>query len=924
MKLVHFDLQSPPLLQAARYLLASVIQPASANGSPPVVVVPGKRAGRRLLELLVEEAAAVGKPLVPPTIITLARLPEMLYQPQRQLADDTTQHLAWISAMRATPREQLSQFCPALPEVDDLIGWLRLAELLTELHNELAAHLLDFSDVAKDGDSLGAFNESSRWKLLAGLQAKYLRVLDDLQVWDRQTARQVAIEKHECQIDRPVVLVGTVDLNRAQRKMLDQVSGQVTSLVFAAPSWRDRFDAHGCVIPQAWEHAPIDVETRQISVVDGPSDQADTVIRELAALDGRYREDEITLGMVDARLVPTVLQRLEECDLRGRYGPGTPLVATGPYRLLAATAEYLQSHRFDDFAALVRQPALITYIGRHVKGDWLSKCDQYATDHLPWRIDGSWFPKSPASTVVQQVHECVERWLSELRQGERPWSDWGKPIVQLLLTTYGADQLDAAQASDRGVADACEAIADGLQKQASVHPALAPRVSGSLALQLALRNLQSATIPPTDPDGIEMLGWLDLPWDDAPVLMLIGFNEEKVPSRRGGDLFLPNALRRHLELEDDGHMYARDAYALALIAATRTQLRVIAGRRTVEGDPLLPSRLLFACDEQTAAQRALSWFGEQRSKPRIVLPKGLRSGAKNSKFLPPMPRKLEQPIESLRVTQFKAYLACPYRFYLDHCERLKALTDEVEELDGGQFGTLLHTVLKHFADSDLSTSVSEEEIYEGLSSVLDRELRHDFGAEPLPAVMIQAEQARERLRGFARWQAGRSREGWQIRFSEKPFDDLDVKLVVDHQPMKLKGRVDRIDFNEQQNRWALLDYKTGDSTKKPDPEHRLRDGTWVDLQLPLYRHLAGPLDMQGPIDLGYIGLSKTKDNVGLFLAEWSSDDLAEAEEAAATVVRKIRQELFWPPSTEVNELWDQYAALLAGFTDDEAAAARSV
>ncbi|MBS0208423.1 MAG: PD-(D/E)XK nuclease family protein [Planctomycetes bacterium] len=924
MKLVHIDLERPPLAAAAEYLLASVLRPAGAGDQPPIVVVPGRRAGRRLLELLVEQSAAADQPLVPPKIITLAQLPELLYEPRRQLADEVTQHHAWIRALREMPREALAQFCPALPDSEDLLGWLSLAELLTGLHNDLAAHLLDFQDVARDGVKLGAFNESARWQLLAELQARYLQVLDNLQVWDRQTARRVAIDKSECRLDRPVILVGTVDLNLAQRRMLGQVSDRVTSLVFARPAWRERFDAHGCVVPAAWAEATIPLETNQIAIVDGPGEQADEVIRTLAALDGRRAADDITLGMIDPALVATVEQRLEECGLQGRYGPGTPLSASGPYRLLLAAAEYLDAPRFDRFAALVRQPALHNWLGGRVTGDWLSACDKYVVNHLPWRIDGSWFPDTREAATVREVHRHVEQWLAELRQPAQPWPEWGQAIAHLLLTVYGELSLDSQRPADRALADACGQIVQCLRAQSQIEPDLAPRVTGAVALQLLLRELGGKTIPSAEPDGIEMLGWLDLPWDDAAVMILTGFNEEYIPGRISGDLFLPNALRQHLQLEDDRQVYARDAYTLALIAARHPTLRIIAGRRTVKGDPLLPSRLLFATDEGTAVARARNWFGEQARTPRIVLPKGLRSGGARPRFVPPRPQPLVKPIDAMQVTQFRAYLTCPYRFYLDHCLKLRPLTDEAEELDGGQFGDLLHNVLKDFADSELVSSSSADEIYAALSRQLDRRLRFTYGAEPLPAVMVQAEQARERLRGFATWQAKRVQDGWRIRHVERPFGEREVKLMVDGQPMYLHGRVDRIDYHADDNRWALLDYKTGDSAEKPEAQHRRRDGTWVDLQLPLYRQLAGPLEMRGPIDLGYIALTKSRDTVDLWRAEWGDEDLAEAEVAAHEVVRKIRAETFWPPSSEVNALWDRYANMLRGFrADDEPAPARS-
>ena len=50
--------------------------------------------------------------------------------------------------------------------------------------------------------------------------------------------------------------------------------------------------------------------------------------------------------------------------------------------------------------------------------------------------------------------------------------------------------------------------------------------------------------------------------------------------------------------------------------------------------------------------------------------------------------------------------------------------------------------------------------------------------------------------------------------------------------------------------------------------------------------------------LGYILLPKKTADTDNALAAWTDDELAGADEVAFDVIRKIRQELFWPPSPE--------------------------
>ena len=100
--------------------------------------------------------------------------------------------------------------------------------------------------------------------------------------------------------------------------------------------------------------------------------------------------------------------------------------------------------------------------------------------------------------------------------------------------------------------------------------------------------------PDPDRDAVELLGWLELRLDDAPVAVVTGFNEPILPESVNGHPFLPNSLRERLGLVCNARRYARDAYELTALVHSRERLHVIAGRRSSTGDPLRPSRLAFA------------------------------------------------------------------------------------------------------------------------------------------------------------------------------------------------------------------------------------------------------------------------------------------------------------------------------------------
>src|SRR5690606_26240689 len=111
-----------------------------------------------------------------------------------------------------------------------------------------------------------------------------------------------------------------------------------------------------------------------------------------------------------------------------------------------------------------------------------------------------------------------------------------------------------------------------------------------------------------DRDAVELLGWLELRLDDAPVAVITGFNEPFLPESVNAHPFLPNSLRERLGLVGNSRRFARDAYELTALVHSRERLRVIAGRRSATGDPLRPSRLAFAVEGETLARRVEQFY----------------------------------------------------------------------------------------------------------------------------------------------------------------------------------------------------------------------------------------------------------------------------------------------------------------------------
>lgn len=927
----------PALSEAAQRLVQRYRHSRSLDLGRVSVVVPGQRAGRRLLELLAFLTADERLLLTPPDVVTEGKLPEKLYTPKLPFASDVVQDLAWAQALRDLPARQRDCVILQPPKSDEGLRWLELGRVMRRLHTEFAADGLDFSAVLTRGPKLANFNEAARWEALAELQRRYLALLDQQLLWDIQTARLKAIEFREITTQSDIVLLGTVDLNNTLRQMLDYVADKVTAYIVAPEQIADRFDRHGCLVAEAWSAVQMPLRDEQLRQVDGPQEQADAVTDWIAELAGQYRKDQVVIGVPDESLVPQLQRQIEQCpehDLDGKKPPrplkarwveGMRIAETAPYRVLEAAVAFAGEHRFEDLAALVRHPDVEDWLRN--RGIGLRPCpstgqerspvpraqslpaqlDRYYNEHLPSKVSAARLPENDKEWPnLPSALRAIEQWLAAAA-GTQPLRGWANVFRHLLGVIYGDRELVLDKPCDEALHRTLSKMLTECDRLSEAPEALdSVSVSAADAFRIVMKPLgQEYLPPPADPDALEILGWLELPLDDAPALAVTSFNEGFVPKSTGADAFLPDRLRRELNVLHNERRYARDAYATCVLCHSRPELRVIFARRDTRDEPMQPSRLLFACPDDQLVARAQRFFADAKTplSPRRLLLGGDGKVRDKSLFKVPEAAPPKDKLARIPVTHFKAYLACPYRYYLRHVCKLEAIDDAARELGGDSFGVILHRVLGVFGrDADgPRASAHERDIYEYLMAQLDGVAQELFGAaQRRPAIRLQLEQARRRLLAFAAHQAELVRIGWRIVYVESEMNgSRDVKTTggpcaVDFpkkKPLiKLVGRIDRIDYHESSRTFRILDYKTSDQAVTPDRAHRQK-GEWIDLQLPLYRHLMPRAELKTPercaIELAFFNLPKMLEETAVAVAAWNADELADADETACRVIRGI-------------------------------------
>ena len=234
----------PALPTAAAHLIEHYIEGPVADLRPATIVLPGRRARRRIIELLLDEAEVRGAMLIPPKATTVGSLPELLHSSLKPLADEATSRRAWSRALRSVDREAIEKIFPHLPESDSPTEWDELAGLLAGLHQTLAREGHPFGDVVKICRSGLLFDDGARWEGLARVQRRYLQLLERGRgggpFRGLAVSRSSPMSLHSQAISG---LVSIVELPAVTRRLVEASGATVRTLIHAPAELTDGPDA---------------------------------------------------------------------------------------------------------------------------------------------------------------------------------------------------------------------------------------------------------------------------------------------------------------------------------------------------------------------------------------------------------------------------------------------------------------------------------------------------------------------------------------------------------------------------------------------------------------------------------------------------------------------------------------------------------
>ena len=891
------------------------------------LVVPTRQSGWRLRGALPVAADARGTALLSPAIVSA---PILLAPPvtDARIASDLQSLLAWCAVLRAVQPGECEAFLGSRQNDPANTGWaLQTARRLQALRQELADGGLTVAEVAARGTQLV---EAHRWAAMAELERRYTTQLADWRLQDAIAATIAYARTGPAPAgQRHIVLACVPDPPRLLLRMLDRWAAeglQITALI-AAPAppagpatsepLDDLFDPWGCPRPEGWSPRLIDLADDDLHLLATPEDQACRVAEliEAALKAARTQPSEghplIAIGAPDNETIAPLQRELEGRGL-AVFNPQNRLFAdTRLFRLLQALLDLRKRAGYAETAALLRHPDVLAAFGQGA--DLLRDLDATQAEFLPVTLDNL-LAHARNRPLGGALRQCAA-WREALR---------GTPLAAALRVIfqaiYAQRQLTVGDRDDDAFRQSIDCLDSALRElEETAH-------AGDEVADALLARLQGASLKPERQDeDLDLEGWLELAWNPAPLLFVTGMNEGLVPDGRIADVFLPDTLRRELSLRDDRQRMARDAYLLSALVAQRRQggrVILLAGRTSLAGDPLRPSRLLFRCPDDRLAPRVMALY---RDVPPSRSASAFTTSFKLQPSHVPTAERSRTALEHLSPTAFRDYLQCPLRFYLKRVLKMTPRDDLAREPDALAFGNLVHDVLRDMAIApDRPWACGDATLLaQWLEDSLTRRAKGLYGPHPWLGVELAREAAVQRLRAFAKCQVAWHAEGWLIAEDQ---GEIDKACVIGG--LRVIGRIDRID-RKPSGELCVLDYKTSEKAEPPSATHlraarvdetlpesvvpaqtaqSKRDRRWTDLQLPLYREMLRA-EAGAAVSLGYICLGTSQGDTGFKVWNDYSDALHESALACAeAVVRRIREGVFWPPGDARGN--DEFAGLL--------------
>jgi len=836
------------------------------------VILPSKNAGRNLVEAIKKRSDE--KEVKSPNIYSLGELPDLFLPVKNETVANSYQSLnAWVEEVS---EQDLSALFPSRTNTENPISFFfSVAQTIQQLHTELSSASLTFQDVLEHLEKKQLSN-SNRWSILEEIKQKYLSNLRNKGLVDRYQRRIDAKKNGETEEPNNLFLCSCYDINPLASELINTHahSKNIWIVIFAPENHKEGFHIDGAIKNEYWTNKKHIFPNQILSISEKTLDQAKEIFEAANAISENSKKHEtIKIGIPGSDIVPALKATFASSALSLRNVSGKAITTASVYSLLHRINSFIKSDSYKSFASLFRH-AVVAKKFKDEHSALIKKIDTYYNERLP----RSWSSTSISKELKTFTEEC---------KGYKSAKNLLQSLEELFNSFYPAEERSLE------IKNSIESL---LEVGVIVESDNNVKTFENFLSRILLLSKSIKLTEEKKSNEIEMMGWLELALDPSAYLLLSGMNDTNIPGLDMTNPFLNETLRQELGLKGENSKIARDCFIFETMLNSKKLIHLFASKKSLSDDPQMLCRLLLKDDKKIISERTLSFYGESKSK-------NISKDVSNSDiFTFPKPTK-GTPLEKIRVSAFRDYLYCPYLFYLKHIKKIESIDDLEAELSPSVYGTLTHKILESLP---ANKTLNQEQINLCIEQSLNELIKNNFGKNTLPAVLIQLELLKQRLNFFIEWQSRQFQEGWCIWEKEYSFRETPLVLKLENNlSLKITGSIDRIDFNQNENKWRIIDYKTSESPIKISSVYTKKTNEWEDLQLPLYAEYALRNIPQlkesfekGNLEIAYVNISKDFKNSSHSSIIYTQEMRDSAMELAKTTASYIVEEDYQPMNSE--------------------------
>lgn len=426
--------------------------------------------------------------------------------------------------------------------------------------------------------------------------------------------------------------------------------------------------------------------------------------------------------------------------------------------------------------------------------------------------------------IKKEKSASANQWLGQLAEISgalfKPWKNW-KEMNSLFINicqkvfrdTYEKDELYQEREASWRIISSIESLKNIFSQDADDFFEI------NAIADFILRYIRSSRIPlKGEPlKGVQILGLLETRAMDFDHVIILGVNEDVLPSSSRSDSFIPLDVRRDLKLplpSDTEAVFAYHFYRLMQRSKSFTLVY------NTENDPLWgkePSRYLSQLEHEIS-----------KKYPLLKLKRSVLDITYNNiileNFVLPSKEYLHQRLDeindkALSFTSLYDFMSCPYKFALARILKIPQPDDDLFQLESRELGDVFHNAIEKLLKNYIGRELNKEtanSILKEASAAFDFALDknkikdRDYGNTFLVLEVLHDSYMRF-LKGYCK-----RAETQKIIIKESELM-LNYSISLDDaRQINLQGTVDLLEQVDTQ--YCVMDFKT--TKKNPNLKHQ--------------------------------------------------------------------------------------------------------